>query len=154
MTFAAVGWGSWELSRQGYRADDIHSVGVGVSGVQSDEHGGGHDAHSSDSHSASHSADPHSADPHSADSHSVDSHSGSNQAHSVGSHEEGGRNFSVNFWVELRHMCSLENCLVFRWTSSTIARHGQQDGVLTRIWVWVRAVSRNKKQSPILSKDH
>ena len=89
-----------EHSVGGYRADDIHSVGVGVSGVQEDDHGGSHggshssggthDSHSSDSHSSdSHSADSHSADSHSSDSHSADSHSA--DSHSVGSHEEGGK---------------------------------------------------------------
>ena len=80
-----------EHSVGGYRADDIHSVGVGVSGVQPDEeHSGG--SHSGGSHSdASHSDDSHSSeshDSHSSDSHSTDSHSA--DSHDSGSHSVEG----------------------------------------------------------------
>jgi len=70
-----------EHSVGGYRADDIHSVGVGFSGVQSDDKHSGHGGHSDSGGHSGGSGGSH--DSHSADSHAAESHAG-------GSHEEGG----------------------------------------------------------------
>ncbi|CAK9014724.1 Uncharacterized protein SCF082_LOCUS12450 [Durusdinium trenchii] len=79
----------------GYKSDDIHSVGVGVSGVQEDEShsGGSHsdETHAGDSHAAdSHAADTHAADSHAADSHAADTHGDSHDTHSPEGHGAGG----------------------------------------------------------------